>query len=167
MPRSSTTSFRRVWILGLLFVCLSVRADEGLRGRAAPEIGAAGWINGPRASVSSLRGKAVLLTYWASWCSRSRKAMDLQRELWKEDRGAPLRIVALTEEEADPVSRFVEVAELPFLVGWGTSSREAFGAHEIPTAFVIGPDGKVLWSGDPLDAACAEWTRRAVEEARR
>ena len=112
-----------------------------------------------------LRGKAVLICFWASWCPKSRKATDTLNALAKEHEAAPFEIVALTDEAADPVTRYVASAELSFAVGHGTESKAAYGVVDVPTAFVVGPDGAVLWKGDPLEPACAESVVNAIKIA--
>ena len=81
--------------------------------------------------------------------------VQVQREL--EPCG--LRILAVSEEEPGPVAAAAERLGLGFAVGARTRGREAWRVQAWPTAFLLDPEGRVVWAGNP--AADGSWVQRA------
>ena len=104
-----------------------------------------------------LRGhQAVLLEFWASWCDPNMKRLDeLKRRAQILETGKVLVAGVDVEEDrslAEQVRRTNKIA-FPWLVdGAGKGLCGALRVQTIPHAVLLGPDGRVLFSGHP-DAA--------------
>src|SRR5207237_4757590 len=67
-----------------------------LLGTIAPEISIKHWVRGEPATLSSLRGRVVLLEFWATWCKPCQEMFAKLKKLDEDYRVRGLEIVALT-----------------------------------------------------------------------
>ena len=58
-------------------------------------------------------------------------------------------VLALSDESADKVEAYIDKMGLGLRVGSGSKAGDAYGVSGIPSSCLIGPDGKVVWSGHP------------------
>ncbi len=137
-------------LLGLLGVAACADGPEA--GKAPPEIKAEGWLNaeGP-VTLEKLKGKVVVVEFWATWCPPCRKSIPHLAELHEKRGKDGLVIVGLSDESKDTVEAFAKKTPMPYIVGYGSPTGDAYGVTGIPTAFLIGTDGVLLWSGHPMD----------------
>jgi cytochrome c biogenesis protein CcmG/thiol:disulfide interchange protein DsbE len=113
--------------------------------RIAPEFLLAD-LNGRVVSLRELRGKAVLLSFWASWCVPCKEEMPLIEKLGAEFESAGLEVWGITNESADKARAWLHRngRGLPTLVD---ESREVFRDYEagkIPVSVVVDRSGKVV-----------------------
>ncbi len=116
-------------------------------------------VRGQQLRLSELRGRAVLMTFWASDCrpclAEIPELDQLQRE-WSTP-GLEVIAVAMQYDLPSRVWALVEAARIPYQVVLDSSGAlaTAFGGISgVPTTFLIAPDGTIhdRWSG-PLDFA--------------
>jgi thiol-disulfide isomerase/thioredoxin len=125
---------------------------EGLVGKEPPEIKAEGWFNAEKGpTLADLKGKVVVVEFWATWCPPCRKSIPHLIGLHEKYAKKGVTIVGLSNEPKDTVEPFVQAQKMNYIVGWGSKSAGDYGVRGIPTAFVIGRDGKVAWQGHPMD----------------
>ncbi|MGB5539256.1 MAG: TlpA disulfide reductase family protein [Gammaproteobacteria bacterium] len=131
-------------------------------------------LDGAEHRLSDLRGRVVLVNFWASWCQPCvREIPNLQR-LHASYAGEPFEILAVdVEEDENRVRHFVTQQGMTFPVLLDRDGRQfaAWGSQVLPTTFVIDAAGMVRYVG----LADLEWdTGEArsviddlVEEARK
>jgi len=130
------------------------RAD--MVGRKAPEIDAQYWLNSPPLSLAALRGRIVIVEFWATSCSPCRKAIPHLIEMHEKSRGKGVVIISLTRESRSKVEPFARQMGMTYAVGGGSRSGGPYGVRGIPHAFIVDPSGIIAWEGHPmggLDAA--------------
>jgi cytochrome c biogenesis protein CcmG, thiol:disulfide interchange protein DsbE len=97
--------------------------------------------------LSSLRGKAVVLNVWASWCIPCKEEAPYLEEVWRSNRGRGLVIVGLDAKDfrAD-ARRFAERYELTFPLVYDGPGNEldGYGITGFPETFVIDRAGRVV-----------------------
>lgn len=111
---------------------------------------------GEKVSTQNLRGKVVMVNFWATSCTSCVKEMPQMVETYNKFKGQGLEFVAVAMKYDPPnyVVNFAETRKLPFKVALdsGGDLAKAFGDVTMtPTTFVIGKDGKILkrYVGEP------------------
>lgn len=124
------------------------------------------WGNGGTVDFAALQGKVVVVEFWAAWCPPCRRSVPHLNELWAKHKDNGLQVIAVTkldqrqtEEQARTYAR--EHIRYPVAITSDPATYQAYGIRGIPHAVVIGRDGKVKWTGNPLRT---EFTT-ALEEA--
>ena len=121
----------------------------------APEVRFA-TLSGESLRTSDLRGKVVLVNFWATSCVSCVKEMPKMVETYKKfaPRGYEMIAVAMSYDHPNQVAEFVAQRGLPFKVavdGDGAIARGFGDIRVTPTSFVIGRDGRILkhYLGEP------------------
>lgn len=107
-------------------------------------------LDGSRVTLSALRGKVVVIDFWATWCSPCRAEMPWLVELAK--RLEPRGVVFVAIDEDDPpgqvplVRQFAqEVPGLERYAVLGNPDIEAqYGVRSLPTLFVVDREGRIV-----------------------
>lgn len=98
-------------------------------------------------ALSELRGKVVLLTFWASWCVPCRHEVPALEAGWKERQGEDFTIVGLSiDNEADDAREFLKMFPVTYpllLDPAGAMVANPWGAQSIPLSVVLDKDGVV------------------------
>jgi len=99
--------------------------------------------------LDELRGKVVLVNFWATSCPGCVKEMPDMVEVYREykDRGFEIIAVAMSYDPSNYVKSFVQTRQLPFPVALDVDGAHAraFGNVQLtPTTFIIGKDGRIL-----------------------
>lgn len=139
-----------IFVFSLLMAVSVAYGGEVRIGQAAPEISAQGWINSKPLSLAKLRGKVVVVEFWATWCPPCRQTIPHLNRLHNayKDRGVVL--LSLTDQAAHEVEPFAREMQMTYPVGFGSATGGAYGVSSIPHAIVIGRSGKVAWEGHPM-----------------
>lgn len=113
-------------------------------------------LDGSRVALSSLRGKVVLVNFWATSCTTCVKEMpDLVATHRRfAPRGYETVAVAMSYDPPAYVANFVQTRQLPFKVALDHSGEVArqFGDIKLtPTTFLIDKDGEIVkrYVGEP------------------
>lgn len=105
---------------------------------------------GNEVSLSSLRGKVVVIDFWASWCGPCKMALPYLQQLHDKYKDKPVKVFSINcrERMGDAAARkYFKDHDLtyPQLFN-GDSAANAYLVRGIPTMYVIGTDGKILHS---------------------
>ena len=97
-------------------------------------------------TLSSLRGKVVLVNFWATWCPPCRKEMPDLEALYEKFGEKGLVILGISDEEAGKVEPFIKERKVtfPVLLDPGRKVNDMFIVEGIPKSFVYDRDGKLV-----------------------
>jgi thiol-disulfide isomerase/thioredoxin len=152
-----------------------------LLGTEAPEISVKDWIQGEPATLSALRGRVVLLEFWATWCKPCREMFGKLKKLDEEYGKRGLEIIALTRhyfayrgtadsqaEELELMRKTIREHELDFRVGVSDTERtqELYGATGMPMLCLMDRLGVVRYAhfGGGDDPKFNEILSRCLDE---
>lgn len=122
-----------------------IERSEELLNQAAPAFTASA-LDGKRYSIEELRGKAVVLNFWASWCAPCRNEMPLLNQKYLEHKQDGLIVLGLNiAENKQTIKGFVDQMKLQFPVLMDNQSEveKKYGINPLPTTFFISRDGMV------------------------
>jgi thiol-disulfide isomerase/thioredoxin len=179
----STAGLRMAAALCALAIGVTARADAlhpSLKiGDPAPPLQAMSWLKGE--AISKFEpGRVYVVEFWATWCVPCKEQMPHLSALQKSQ-AQRLTIVGVNVREAergkalaDAVRKFVDKQgeRMGYTVAMDDPEKKtifntwmtAAGAYGLPTSFVVGGKGRVVWVGHPVGAREAAFDT-AVEQA--
>src|SRR6266446_5472439 len=143
-----------VAVAGMLFVGLRMARRSGViaapritQATVAPDFSLES-LDGKNMRLSDLRGKAVLLNFWATWCGPCKIEMPWFVELQKEygPQGFQIVGVAMDDSSTEDITKFVREMGInyPVLLGKEEVGQSYGGVNALPTSFFIDRDGKLV-----------------------
>jgi len=157
MPMAQRSSTRRAWLRGAALaaaVCTGFGA-----GAAAAQFQKTPWpaaqaqpvldlldLQGQRWDSERLKGRVVVLNFWATWCPPCKEEMPSLQTL-HELGGDPVVIGVNVRETASRVRRYVASTGINFPVVLDPQAEltRRLGVSAFPTTLLIAPDGRVRW----------------------
>jgi len=144
----------------LIFLALSFRSDprlieSPLIGRPAPDFNLAD-LDGNVVRLADLKGKPVLLNFWATWCQPCIAEHPVLQAGARFYEGQASFIGIIYQDKPELIRRFVETrgAWGPSLVDPDVGVAIAYGVYGAPETFIIDADGIVVEKlTGPVDAA--------------
>jgi thiol-disulfide isomerase/thioredoxin len=128
-------------------------------GTTAPEIVLKN-MDGKPVSLSSLKGKVVLIDFWASWCGPCRKANKHLVTIYPKlkTKGFEIYSISIDDDKAD-WRKAVAADKITWLQlneggGWNAPVANEWKIDQIPTAYLLDKEGKIIardLEGKPLE----------------
>ena len=115
-------------------------------GKSAPDFRGAA-LDGSQVSLSELRGKVVLLDFWATWCQPCRRDLPALQKLHQEFHDAGLVVLGITSGE-DPAATRKFLSEMPLNypivpIDEGSELISKLSVSAFPTVVLIDREGKI------------------------
>ena len=137
--------------LGLLWFSLNrdPRAlPSTLVGRSAPDFELSSLKGDHRVTLSTIRGKSVVLNFWATWCGSCVMEHQLIREATQAYAGKNIAFYSILYEDtpekaSEFVSQYGEAA--PVLLDPELKTAINYGVSGVPETFFIDPQGTILY----------------------
>jgi peroxiredoxin len=146
--------------------CRALKPDPvpaALQNREAPDFELAD-STGKKWSLAKLRGRTVLLNFWATWCPPCAEEMPGMEDLARKVDDRTVVLAVSVDENWDLVRRFFpRGTPLSILLDESKELPKKYGTEKYPESFLIDPEGRVRhyfintrkW-GDPEAMACLE-----------
>ncbi len=122
-------------------------ASSTTKSKAAPDFSLES-LDGKSTRLSDFRGKAVLLNFWATWCTPCKIEMPWFVELQKQYGPQGLQVIGVAMDNAskEDIAKFARDmgVNYPILIGKEEVGDEYGGVPALPESYFIGRDGKVV-----------------------
>ena len=150
---ASVTAWRILFLgVGLAFiVLLAVRLwQTNVQGQRAageaPELNFTTF-DGEDIDLLDLRGKGVVINFWASWCTPCRDEADLLEQTWRREKENGIVFLGLDYLDQEPAARaYLTEFDITYPNGPDLRSQAArrYRIQGVPETFFISPDGKIV-----------------------
>ena len=133
-------------------VSLAANIGPTVEGAIAPEISLK-TPEGEILALSSLRGKVVLIDFWASWCGPCRKENPNVKKIYEKykDQGFEIYAVSLDNNAAQWKGAIAKDGlawkHVSELLGWKGAVSRAYGVGSIPQTFLLDKEGRIVKTG--------------------
>lgn len=128
--------------------CLSALASAPTVGQAAPALTFTDLLQAPagaKADWPSLRGKVVVLEFWATWCGGCVEEIPHLNSLIQSLDPNKVQFIAVDDEDPAVVKKFLAKLPIGGWLGFDTSKKiiDAYDANVRPRTVVVDPQGKI------------------------
>lgn len=111
-------------------------------------------IDGRTIDRDTLRGKVVVVEFWATWCGPCVGEIPHMKKLYARHQRDDVVFLGIAEDDdVNEVRRYVKKHEIAWATGLDSERllAQRFGVETLPAALILGPDGRVAWQGAPGD----------------
>jgi peroxiredoxin len=134
-------------LFGLLLSCPFSALAGAAVGSAAPDFSLQD-MQGRQVRLSDLRGKVVIVNFWATWCPPCRAEMPSMETLYQTFKNDDLVLLALNVEEdgRELIEKFLQESpySFPILLDSETEVQQRYGVFQFPESFIIDRNGVVV-----------------------
>ena len=169
---SPASSSKRTWLKLAGAAVVAAVAAAGYfslsAGKPAPDVTFTS-LSGEKLSMQSLRGKVVMVNFWATSCTTCIKEMPAMVQTYNKykDKGLEFVAVAMSYDPPNYVLNYAQTRNLPFKVALDTHGDLAKSFDDVkltPTTYVIDKNGNVIkrYVGEPDFAALHQLIEKAL-----
>ena len=104
-------------------------------------------LNGPTRTLSTFRGRPLIINVWASWCGPCREEMaSLERLAWRDGMQYLAIIGISTDDDADQAKGMLKNANatISHFIDIGQQMESMLGASRIPLTVLVDANGRIL-----------------------
>jgi peroxiredoxin len=144
--------------LGWAFLLLHCAKEKKPSSALAPDF-TLKTIDDQEITLSQLKGKVVLLDFWATWCGPCRESIPHLVHLYKTYRENGFEIIGISLDKGDPqaVRNFAKSMDIPYpIVIAPENVIRNYKVTKIPTSFLIDKEGRIRESTIGFNSTIAQ-----------
>ena len=133
-----------------LLAATAAQAQPVKVGKTFPNFTGNDLLTGKRVSLEELRGKVVLIDFWATWCGPCITELPNVKQAYEKYHKQGFEIISISlDNDVNKCKRFVERENMDWMHiadgrGWRAALAVRFGVRSIPTMYLLGKDGEVI-----------------------
>jgi len=145
------TPARAAWARGMLPIAEDCAKPVKLRFQL---------LDGKHVDLADLRGKAVVLDFWATWSQASLRQREHLRSFYRQRRGdGRFYMVSLSlDATVEQARRGAAKAAMTWPQAMDRGARGRFRGKGVPHVVVLSARGRVIWQGHPAERTTLAWT---------
>lgn len=147
MPRWTQIAVFALVIAAVVFFAFGLRlvGEPQLSVGTAPDFSVTSF-DGQSVHLADLRGKVVVLNFWASWCFPCRDEAALLEETWEQYKDRGVVFIGIDWLDTEPNAQaYIKQYNLTYLNApdLGTAIAPLYRIKGVPETYIIGKDGKI------------------------
>jgi thiol-disulfide isomerase/thioredoxin len=127
-------------------------------------------LNGDAVSLADYSGKAVVVSFWATWCKYCLDELPILENIQKAAGPDSMKVIAVNIESRDVfkyVTKKLKAMNIAFAYDPGAKAQTAYGVDGIPHMVIIGRDGKIVAVHRGYDKSAIPTIAAEINEALR
>jgi len=125
-------------------------------------------LDGTQFNIRRMRGKVLLINFWATWCSPCRAEMPrLEREVWQKFKSSDFVMVAIAREQSgEEINSFRKKHGFSFPMASDPQRKtfQLFASAGIPRTYVVARDGAIIYQSVGYSPAEFDRMKQVVEQ---
>jgi peroxiredoxin len=101
-------------------------------------------LQGEKVSLSDLKGKVVLINFWASWCPQCRNELPGFQKIYEAHKDKGFSIIGIALDDVTPSSVKQLKLTYPVVRADDKVGKDYGGIKGIPTSFLVGRNGRIV-----------------------